>query len=191
MRSEWVARKRVKPPPSRAPRRCYLAGMSRRHGFTLLEILIAVTLGLMLLLIAVPSLSGMFREQKLRDSFQKFDAFVRGAQSKAIAERRTFVMVWDKEAIDLVALDPAAAANPPEESAVTDPAAGDRFPLEGGKWALERPAALVKKPIWEWPFWRSGLCEPAIVHFESDAGSWSAEYSGLTGRGKITAMDVK
>jgi prepilin-type N-terminal cleavage/methylation domain-containing protein len=80
--------------------------MPRRHAFTLLEILIAIVIGLMLLLIAVPSVSGMIREQKLRETFQKFDNYVRAAQTRAMRERRTYVMVWDKKGIDLVPLDP-------------------------------------------------------------------------------------
>lgn len=175
--------------------------MSRRHGFTLLEILIAIAIGLLLLLVAVPSVSGMFREQKLRETFQKFDEFVRAAQTRAVTERRTFVMIWDEAGIELVPLDPTAPdpATPAagSETAETTPAGEEAATpeyfafTEGGSWALQRPAALVKKPIWEWPFWRSGLCEPAIVHYESEGGSWSAEYSGLTTRGRIIAMEVK
>jgi prepilin-type N-terminal cleavage/methylation domain-containing protein len=171
--------------------------MTRRHGFTLLEILIALVLGLMLLLIAVPSVSGMIRERNLRETFQRFDNFVRSAQTKAMTNRRTYVMVWDEKGIDLVPLDPTAPDSAPvlpPEGVEPDTAAEEptffEF-TEEAAWTLQRPAALVKKPIWEWPFWRSGLCEPVIVHYESEAGSWSAEYSGLTGRGRVTAMEVK
>lgn len=173
--------------------------MSRRQGFTLLEILIAIVLGLMLLLIAVPSVSGMFRERKVRETFQKFDEFVRSAQTLAVTERRTHVMIWDEAGIELVPLDPTAPELA-EDSAASAPAAEPEagaetaasfFPFTEGTWSLQRPAALVKKPIWEWPFWRSGVCEPAIVQFESEAGSWTAEYTGLSARGRITAMEVK
>ncbi len=153
----------------------------------------------MLLLIAIPSVSGMVREQKLRATFQEFDNFVRAAQNRAITDRRTYVMVWDKEGIDLIPLDPTAPDSelvPPPGSADApleeQPEEANFFPFsEESAWSLQRPAALVKEPIWEWPFWRSGLCEPVIVHHESEAGSWSAEYSGLTGRGRVLAMEVK
>ena len=154
----------------------------------------------MLLLIAVPSVSGMIREQKLRKTFQEFDDFVRAAQTKAVTDRRTYVMVWDKPGIELVPLDPTAPEPVPaplaERRSATEAeepeVSPDHFAFsEDAAWTLQRPAALVKKPIWEWPFWRSGLCEPVIVHYESEAGSWSAEYSGLTGRGRLIAMEVK
>ncbi len=157
--------------------------MSRRHGFTLLELCLAVMIGMLLMSIAVPSVTGMLREQRLRESFDAFDDFVRGAQSKAIKERRMVVMVWDKEGISLDSPDLT------EEEAKSKT---ERFSFaEDATWNLERPAALVKNPVWEWPFWRSGACEPVVVNFESPAGTWSAEYNGLTGHGKVVAMEVK
>lgn len=157
--------------------------MSRRHGFTLLELMLVVMIGSLMMMVAVPSVGAFLREQKLKESFEDFDAFTRKAQSRAVNESGTFVMIWDKEGISLQPLDPVAA----------DKAGGpERFSFsEGNRWTLQRPAALVKKPVWEWPFWRSGACEPVIVSFESPAGSWTAEYNGLTGRGKIVDMDVK
>ena len=157
--------------------------MSRRQGFTLLELCLAVMIGLLLMSIGVPSVTGMLREQRLRATFEEFDDFVRAAQSKAIKERRMVVMVWDKEGISL---------DSPEVSADEANPAAERFAfVEGATWNLQRPAALVKNPVWEWPFWRSGACEPVTVSYESPAGTWSAEYNGLTGRGKVVAMEVK
>jgi hypothetical protein len=92
-------------------------------------------------------------------------------------------MVWKEDGITLEPLDPAAHG---EEGGV------EQFPFaEGSTWKLERPAALVKNPVAEWPFWRSGTCESVVVHHESSAGTWSAEYNGLTGRGKVVDMEVK
>lgn len=157
--------------------------MSRRHGFTLLELMLVVMIGTLIMSVAVPSVASLMREQKLKETFEEFDAFVRTAQSRAVRESSTFVMVWDKDGISLEPLDPvvAEAAGAPERFAFS----------EGQIWTLQRPAALVKKPVWEWPFWRSGACEPVVVSFESPAGTWSAEYNGLTGRGKIVDMEVK
>ena len=157
--------------------------MSRRHGFTLLELMLAVMIGLLLMGIAVPSVVGLMREQALKKTFEDFDGFVRKAQAMAVSERGTFVMVWEKEGIQLLPLDTVEAET---RGAV------EQFAFsEDCVWTLNRPAALVKKPVWEWPFWRSGACEPVIVNYESPAGTWTAEYNGLTGRGKITEMDVK
>ncbi|MEA3212078.1 MAG: hypothetical protein QOE70_5135 [Chthoniobacter sp.] len=157
--------------------------MSRRHGFTLLEIMLAILIGLLLTSIAVPSITGMLREQKLKQTFEDFDDFVRRAQAKAVKDRRTYLMVWDETGIALDPLD----ETPEDQSAEVE-----RFEFsEDTEWSLERPASLVKKPVWEWPFWRSGTCEPVIVHYRSPAGSWSVEFNGLTARGKVIDMEVK
>jgi prepilin-type N-terminal cleavage/methylation domain-containing protein len=157
--------------------------MSRRDGFTLLELMLAVMIGLLLMGIAVPSVTAMLREQALKRTFEEFDDFVRTAQAKAVKESGTFVMIWDKEGIALQPLDSKVG----EEAGAVE-----RFSFpEGSHWTLTRPAALVKNPVWEWPFWKSGACEPVLVAFESPAGSWSVEYNGLTGRGKMTDLEVK
>jgi prepilin-type N-terminal cleavage/methylation domain-containing protein len=157
--------------------------MSSRHGFTLLELMLVVMIGSLIMVLAVPSVAGLMREQQLKKTFEEFDDFARKAQAKAVAGRGTVVLVWEKEGINLVGLD---------KSSTEEPVTPETFAFsEGAVWTLQRPAALVKKPVWEWPFWRSGACEPVIVSYESSAGTWSAEYNGLTGRGKITDMEVK
>ena len=51
---------------------------------------------------------------------------------------------------------------------------------------LTLPAALSNKPAGEWVFWPTGTCEPAVVHFEGRAGTWTANYSPLTAYGELT-----
>jgi hypothetical protein len=148
--------------------------MSRRAGFTLIEICLALLIGMCLMALAVPSISGMLREQRLRRSFEAFDGFVRTAQLKSITERRAYVMVWTKEAIELV----------PEERIETDPVEPERFAFEQDQvFTIERPAALTKKPVAEWIFWKSGTCEPAVISFSGPAGKWTVNYNPLTARG--------
>lgn len=148
--------------------------MSRRAGFTLIEICLALLIGMCLIALAVPSISGMFREQRLRRSFESFDRFVRSAQLKSITERRSYVMVWNKENIELV----------PVEAAETEPAEPEQFAFEEDQvFTIERPAALMKKPVAEWIFWKSGTCEPAVISFSGPAGKWAVDYNPLTARG--------
>jgi prepilin-type N-terminal cleavage/methylation domain-containing protein len=157
--------------------------MSRRDGFTLLEILLAIVIGLLLMSVAVPSVTGLLRDQSLKKTYEQFDDFVRTAQMRAVSEGRTLVMVWDEGGITLVPLDPDSKEEDAKTEAFSIP--------DGCTFTLERPAALVKKPVAEWPFWRSGTCEPVIVHCESKAGTWTVEYNGLTVRGRVLAMESK
>jgi hypothetical protein len=147
--------------------------MSRRDGFTLLEICLAVFIALIFLTMAIPSVEGLFAEQRLKKTFEDFDDFVHRVQTRAVEERRAFVLIWDGNGITVQPDSPNA------EDAVGDE---DYFAFADGVLALERPAALEEKPAVEWLFWRSGTCEPAVIHFEGEAGRWTARYDPLTVR---------
>jgi prepilin-type N-terminal cleavage/methylation domain-containing protein len=154
----------------------------RSAGFTLLEVMLAVAIAVMLLVIAVPSMSSLFAEEDLQKSFGEFDHFVQQAQDRAIKAKHTVVLVWTKDAIE-------AVADVPEGADGGEPASF-AFP-EGGSITIDRPAALDQKAPMEWAFWRSGACEPVRVYYEGPAGSWIADYAPLTGRGKVFAMQPK
>ena len=160
--------------------------MSRRDGFTLLEILLAVVIALIFLTMAVPSVQGLFAEQRLKKTFEEFDDFVRRAQTRAVEERRAFVLIWDEGGITV------QPDSPTEEDSVGD---GDYLTFSEGVFSLERPAAVQlnkrfniggKLPV-EWLFWRSGTCEPVVIHFEGDSGRWAARYDPLTVRAAFEA----
>jgi prepilin-type N-terminal cleavage/methylation domain-containing protein len=150
----------------------------RYRAFTLVEIIIAVAIMATLLLMAVPSLQGVLADKRLRASLDDFNKLVREAQERSVAEHRAYLIVWtDKN----VFLQPEAFAKDEEQKAI------DSFELERGTvLTLSLPAALSSKPAGEWIFWPTGTCEPAIVHFEGRAGTWTANYSPLTAHGELT-----
>ena len=148
--------------------------MSRRAGFTLLEICLAIMIALIIFAAAIPSMSGLFAERKLKKSFEEFDDFVHRVQMRAVEERRAFVLIWDGKGITVEPDEPTS------EDAVGE---DDYFAFSDGTFALERTAVLLpekEKPPVEWLFWRSGTCEPANIHFEGEAGSWTVRYDPLT-----------
>ena len=155
--------------------------MSRHDGFTLLEICLVIMIALIFFAMAIPSVEGLFAEQRLKKTFEAFDDFVHRAQARAVEERRAFVLIWDEGGITVQPDSPTA------EDSVGD---GDYFTFADGVFSLERPSALQlnkhfniegKLPV-EWLFWRSGTCEPVNVYFEGAAGKWTARYDGLTAR---------
>jgi len=155
----------------------------RYRAFTLIEIVIAVAILTVVLLMAVPSLSGVVADRKLRASLDSFNNLVRQAQERSVAEHRSYLIVWgDHE----VMVQPEAFAKDEEKKAVAT------FALERGTvLTLTLPAALRSKPPGEWIFWPTGTCEPATVRFAGRAGTWTANYSPLTGHGELANYAAK
>lgn len=155
----------------------------RPAGFTLIELAIAIVILLILMTLAVPSMSGVMADRRLRRSLDLFNGIVREAQQRSVLERRPYLIIWDKDKIGLRAEALNRGENPEPEM----------------KWKLPRgeslkvkfPAALVEAPPPEWIFWPSGNCEPAEVTFRGQDGTWTSNYSALTGRSEIVAYVTK
>ena len=157
--------------------------MRRQHGFTLVETIIAIFILLLLLSLAVPSLNGVLADKRLHRSLDRFNELVRQAHERSLAEHRAYLMVWNNA---FITLQPAAFLKTEEHQPI------DTMPItRHEKWRLELPAALSKKAPAEWIFWESGVCEPARIRFASDDGSWTAEYSPLSGLGELITYAVR
>ena len=151
--------------------------MRRRDGFTLLEIIIAVFIAVLLLLIAVPSIQGLFSERAIKRSFDKFSELVNEAQTRAITERRAYLIVWDADGISLR----------PDQPLTKDETKGiARIDFEKNEtYDIELSASLMKDPPREWIFWPPGTCESAKVSYSGADGTWTAEYNPLTVRATL------
>jgi type II secretory pathway pseudopilin PulG len=149
-----------------------------RQAFTLVEIAISVFIILLMIMIAVPSMSGVMADRRLRRSMDDLNKLVREAQERSVLERRTYVIAWEKDHLQLRPAAPRANDEEPAATATLKLARGDAF-------LLDLPAALVDDPPAEWAFWPTGTCEPAVVSFKSPAGTWTARYPALTGLPQI------
>ena len=70
---------------------------------------------MIMLSLAVPSILAMLAEQRLKASFDGFDAWVRKAHERSVDERRTYAMVWDEQGISLRAVEGEAEEVTEEE----------------------------------------------------------------------------
>lgn len=157
--------------------------MQRARGFTLIEIALAIFILLLLLVMAVPSFSGVIANRRLKQSLDEFNNLVYQAQTLSVTERRPYLIVWGK---NNVMVRPEAFAKDEEAKAKAE------FRLSrGSTLKLSLPVALAEKYPAEWIFWPSGTCEPAIIRFQGPAGSWTANYSPLSGRPEITSYAVR
>jgi type II secretory pathway pseudopilin PulG len=152
--------------------------VQRFRAFTLIEIALSIFILLLLLLLAVPSLSGVIANRRLKQSLDGFNQLVNQAQELSVTERRPYLLAWGKNSI---LLRPEIIAEDEEAK----PTAVFRLG-KGTSVKLLLPVALEGKHPAEWIFWPSGNCEPAIVQFNGPAGTWTANYSALTAQPVIT-----
>jgi hypothetical protein len=153
-----------------------------RTAFTLIEIILAITIAVVVLAMAVPALTDAIGGKGLDATFTDFDNFVRKSRQRAVSERRDFLLVWQKEGITF---------EPTVPNAQDDEAAVEMYGFGDASIAIERPYALSPKPPAEWPLWRSGSCEPVRIYYDGPLGRWTAEYDALSGRGNLVDLEAK
>jgi type II secretory pathway pseudopilin PulG len=148
------------------------------RAFTLIEIALSIFILMLLLMLAVPSLTGVFSSRRLKESLDQFNNLVNQAHERSVLERRPYLIVWGKGG---VLLRPESFAEKEEVKATAELRLG-----KGTQLKLSLPAALAGNHPWEWIFWPSGNCEPATVQFRGPAGAWTANYSPLTTQPEVT-----
>src|SRR6186997_123311 len=134
----------------------------RKAGFTLVELAIAVVILVLLMMLAVPSMSGVLADRRLRRSLDDFNAVVREAHERSVAERRPYLVVYFDGKVGLRAEGLLKDEDP-------DPVVKLKL-KKNESLKISFPAALVDDPPAEWIFWPSGNCEPAQVSFRSRNG---------------------
>ncbi len=145
--------------------------------------MLAVVIAVIIMSIAIPSLRGLRQERNLRESYEKLEALVYKAQANAITQQRSWVLVWEKGQILLQPDNPTAEEKMAGSAENTDTLTFGEDEL----YTIQRPASLLgpKETPGEWPFWRSGTCEPVTVAYEGPYGIWTAQFHPLTGRGEL------
>lgn len=157
--------------------------MHRARGFTLIEIAISVFILMLLMLLAIPSVSGVMADRRLQRSLTAMNDIVHQAQEHSVRERRSYLLVWEKDAI---VLRPEALEKSDGDGTVAQIAL-DR----AHNFLLALPVALQKEVPRQWIFWPSGTCEPANVQFRGADGAWEVNYAPLTARPEIVRYAAK
>ena len=157
--------------------------MRKAGAFTLIEIVISVFILMLLVTLAVPSVTGVLADRRLRRSLDSFNSLVHQAQERSISEHRPYLLVWTTKNIEL---------RPEVLLKGDDPKPAAQFEVTRAEsLKLTLPAALAKDPPAQWVFWPTGTCEPADVKFTGRDGSWAARYSPLTARAQLTAYAAR
>jgi hypothetical protein len=141
---------------------------------------LAIAIALVMLMIAVPSISGVLKQQQANQPFDTFDQLVRKAQALSLSQRRTYQIAWFKDAI---VLKPESPDNGAESKGI------DRIAISDNEsYGIELSAALVKKPPNEWTFWPTGTLEPATITYKGPSGSWTAVYRPLSVKAEVNEL---
>jgi type II secretory pathway pseudopilin PulG len=148
------------------------APQRRPAAFTLFEVCLAIFIGVIILMSAVPSIKGVLDDQRAKKLFNQFDSLAKDAASRAVTERRAYALEWDDSGVTMRPLEPAN---------IDEARGGDRVDF-GERQApdLLLPAALMKDPPKIWTFWPTGTCEPATIVCKLTNSPWTATYDPLT-----------
>src|ERR1051325_1331652 len=75
--------------------------VQRFRAFTLIEIALSIFILLLILVLAVPSLTGVIADRRLKQSLDSFNQLVRQAQERSVTERRGYLIAWGKDTVVL------------------------------------------------------------------------------------------
>jgi prepilin-type N-terminal cleavage/methylation domain-containing protein len=154
-----------------------------RSGFTLLEISLAVVIGLMMLSLALPSMRGLFGEQRLRERMEQFEQFVGRASELARTTKMEVRLRWEAGGVRMV-----PEQELPEDGAPRDEG-WDFFALEKDEsLELARTAAREPNPAAEWSFWPEGVREPVELAYAGPGGAWELRFGALLAEPEVLGV---
>ncbi len=149
---------------------------SRRAGFTLLEIIIAIFVISLIIGISIPTVSGIYLEEQLRSTTRALEEYSIRARTMATSEQKTYAVVFNPKGFDLV-----QASEDMER---------ELEPLMSHKWPKEAVCELMVWPERQWKkvarqviyFYPEGLSMPVRFRIQIGAGMVEQVYHPLTAR---------
>ena len=153
-----------------------------QRGFTLLEICIAIFIAMLVVSMAVPSITAVLQGREEEARFEALNELVQAGRLRSIEQRQPWAIEFQPEALLLRPLLPAT--EPEEEEERLEIAEEESF-------AVKFPTALVEQPPGLWVFWPSGNCEAAIVSYTGEGTRWEAHYHPLTGQAEVIYPEKK
>ena len=159
---------------------------SKNSGFTLLEISLAVVIGLMMLSLALPSMRGLFAEQRLRERMEQFGQFVGRASELARTSRMEVRLRWADGGIRVVPEQELPEDGSPREDG------WDFFALDKEEsLQLARTAARDPNAPAEWSFWPEGIREPVELAYAGPGGSWELRFGALIAEPEVLGVHTR
>jgi type II secretory pathway pseudopilin PulG len=155
-------------------------------GFTLLEISLAVVIGLMMLSLALPSMRGLFAEQRLRERMEQFDQFVGRAAELARTSKMEVRLRWEEGGVRIV-----PEQELPEDGSLREEG-WDFFVLEKEEsLQLARTVARDPQAAAEWSFWPEGIREPVELAYAGPGGAWELRFGALISEPEVLGVHTR
>lgn len=147
-------------------------------GFTLLEVIVALSIALLLIGISTLSINGIQDEHKLRKISALIENTARGSLMRAVADsRRVFVELGPNS----IVAPTTQATDIPEDYAFEGNLEVRRY----GEKAFRRPG---HGEIWE--FSPTGVCEPLELRVSNATGTIELAFDPLTGMARKRSIVV-
>ncbi len=148
------------------------------HGFTLLEVCIAMTIGMLIIGVATLGISGIQDEQRLRKMASGIETAVRESLQRAVIEHRNVFIEFGSGQLVAPALQGGAAGS---------------LALEGTllirRYGEKTFRAPKRGEVWQ--FAADGLCEPIELRITQTNGVVEMSFDPLTGCARKKSIIVK
>ena len=162
---------------------------SRKAGFTLIEIMLAVAVTLVILTLGVVLFRGFKSQRALEDRMSAIEGLARTAYSGVLQDQRPWIVVFEKNrcgVFDIGALPPEDAPMPkPIRVAELDD--DMRLFLKRTTWPEWKE--IVVPEVWR--FEPRSILEPILIRLETRKGFISGRFDPLTARLVDTEMEAR
>lgn len=142
-------------------------------AFTILEVVIVLSITVLMIAAAAPALTGMVRAEQLKSPARNLEAMAITARCNALAEQRPYQIVLTSKGFHLERADEKPGAKPLGAFSFSE-----NISFEMAHWPDEK---WMKPNRYVWYFAPSGLCDPIRVMFRQGDSYFSQKYSAITG----------
>lgn len=142
-------------------------------AFTILEIVIVLSIVTLLVAAAVPEVSGLLLAEKLKAPARQLEAMAITARCNALAEQKPYQIVLQPYGFRLERINVGKS-----NDVLSDFQMSEDVTFELATWP-EEVWSRPRNHLWYFP--PTGLCEPIRVMFRKDDSYFAQKYSAVTG----------
>jgi type II secretion system protein H len=144
------------------------------RGFTLLEMMLVLSILVIVALMAVPATSGLVARARLKAQARLLQDYAASARRLAVTEGRPYEIILDERSF---LLEPSGGDAGKKEDAVGSAKLASNVRYSVRHWGVDEFETPEGEP---WVFRPDGICEPLRVHFQNGDGWIEYSFNPLT-----------